>query len=540
MKNSHLSDFSPSTPININLLEQYLKNYPDPNFSAQLCQGLRHGFDIGYQGPRRPSVSPNLKSALIHPHIIDENLLDEVQQGRTAGPFDKPPFPNFQIYPIGIVPKKHSQKWRTIFHLSYPKGSGTSVNDNIPAENYSLQYIRLDNAIKMVLDLGQNCYMAKTDIKSAFRNIPVRREDWELLGMHWRDMYFFDTVLPFGLRSAPYLFNLLSDALEWILKNHVGVPRVLHILDDFFIAEPPPASNCATSLCKLLHLFTELDVPLAPNKTFKPSTTLEFLGITIDSNKMEARLPEDKLDRARSAVSQWATKKSCKLKDLQSLIGTLQFACCVIAPGRPFLQRMIRLTCGIQKPHYYVHLNGEFRKDLRMWGIFLQGWNGVSLFLDPNPTSSLELQLFTDASGAIGFGGFFHNAWFQGKWEPHQQINKSKGISIDWQEYFPIVIACELWGAQWANKRITFRCDNTAVVAILNSKSSKAPRIMDLVRHLTLLTLIHNFSFTAQHVPGSSNKIADALSRFQMERFRKLAPKASTAPCVIPSYMMQL
>jgi hypothetical protein len=71
--------------------------------------------------------------------------------------------------------------------------------------------------------------MATTDVQSAFRNIPVHPDDWELLGMKWRGLYFFDRVLPFGLRSAPYIFNMLSDALEWIIIKKLGFPNVLHI-----------------------------------------------------------------------------------------------------------------------------------------------------------------------------------------------------------------------------------------------------------------------------------------------------------------------
>lgn len=81
-------------------------------------------------------------------------------------------------------------------------------------------------------------------------------------------------------------------------------------------------------------------------------------------------------------------------------------------------------------------------------------------------------------------------------------------------------------------------CDNQSVVAILNSKHSKSPRIMDLVRSITLLTLSNNFTISATHIPGLDNAIADSLSRFQMDRFRALAPTASLTPCVIPSSAM--
>ena len=114
--------------------------------------------------------------------------------------------------------------------------------------------------------------MAKTDICSAFRNVPVHPNDWELLGMHWKGLYLFDKVLPFGLRSAPHIFNQLSDAIEWIAKNKHDVNHILHILDDFFLVEPPPRSNCMTSLCKLLTLLTDLNVPIAHKKTYPAST----------------------------------------------------------------------------------------------------------------------------------------------------------------------------------------------------------------------------------------------------------------------------
>ena len=108
------------------------------------------------------------------------------------------------------------------------KKSDASVNANISSQEYSLQYVRLDDAIRILLKLGPKCFMAKPDVKSAFRNTPVHPDDWELLGMKWCDLYFFDCVLPFGLRSAPFIFNMLSDAVEWILIHKLGVS-----MDDF-------------------------------------------------------------------------------------------------------------------------------------------------------------------------------------------------------------------------------------------------------------------------------------------------------------------
>ena len=140
-----------------------------------------------------------------NPSIISKNLLKEVQLGHTAGPFISPPFLNFQVYPVEVVPKKHSSDWRTTFHLSYPKHHSTSVNAYISNSDYSLHYITVDNAISIIQKLDQGCFMSKLDIKSAFRKISVHPSDWEPLGMKWQGLYYFDTGLPFGLRSALYL-----------------------------------------------------------------------------------------------------------------------------------------------------------------------------------------------------------------------------------------------------------------------------------------------------------------------------------------------
>ena len=542
IKNHRIAEYMkslyPYTPVNIPLLHELLKSHPNQEFVSKLCTGLSSGFRVGYTGGRFPRTASNLPSARQHPHVIEDNLLEEIQLGRLAGPFESPPFVNLQVHPLGLVPKKNSHKWRTIFHLSHPKGSSQSLNAHIPIQEYTLQYIRVDDAIALILKHGPGCFMTKTDIQSAFRIIPIHPEDWELLGMAWKGFYYFDKTLPFGLRSAPFLFNQLSDALEWLIQNHLHIPSVIHIFNDFFIAQPPPSSLCATALCHVLTLFEEeLNIPLAPKKTFRPTQVLEFMGITLDSVKMEARLPEDKLHHTQDMLAAWSSRKGGSLRELQSLIGTLQFACRVISPGRPFMQCIINLTRGVPESKQIIRLSQEFRKDILMWQMFLNHWNGVSLFLPPYTESSPQIHLYTNAAGSIGYGFFFNNQWFQGKWLPSHQLSPTSGISIAWQELYPIYLATMLWAPTWANKRLCFHCDNQATVAILSAKSSKVPRIMNLIRLITFQTLRYNFNFTARHVPGVDNSIADSLSRFQMSRFRSLAPDASPDPCPIPLFL---
>ena len=40
-----------------------------------------------------------------------------------------------------------------------------------------------------------------------------------LLGMQWKGGIYVDTVLPFGPRSAPKIYNALGDAMQWIIMR---------------------------------------------------------------------------------------------------------------------------------------------------------------------------------------------------------------------------------------------------------------------------------------------------------------------------------
>ena len=91
-----------------------------------------------------------------------------------------------------------------------------------------------------------------------------------------------------------------------------------------------------------------------------------------------------------------------------------------------------------------------------------------------------------------------------------------------------------------AVKRLQFCCDNSSAVFSINPGNSKTPHIVDFVRHVMLLSIQHNFTVRAHHVTGVSNEIADALSRFQMQCFRALAPDTNQNPCTNPPSLTTL
>ena len=289
--------------------------------------------------------------------------------------------------------------------------------------------------------------------------------------------------------------------------------------------------ECQSILRTFKSICDELGVPLAEEKTEGPHQVITYLGLDIDTVKREIRVPTRKVVALRETIQEWLGRKKVRLKEIQSLVGSLNFVCRAVAPGRAFTRRLIALSRGLKKPHHKARLSSGAKLDLLMWLEFLQHFNGVSPFRDQGWFDNDALELFTDAAGGIGFGGFFDGHWFQGKWTP-EFLELSPSIAFC--ELYPVVVAVYCWAPQLANRKVRFRTDNESVVHIINKQSSSCDKIMHLMRIFVCQCLRYNILFKAIHVPGTRNEIADSLSRFQMTRFRALAPLADMAMTPLP------
>ena len=376
--------------------------------------------------------------------------------------------------------------------------------------------------------------MAKTDIKSAFRIIPIHPDDYHLLGMTFNNSYFFDRCLPMGCSSSCAIFEAFSSSLEWLAVHKLGASGVLHILDDFlFIAETE--AKCRSDLNAFLRLCDDLGVPIAHEKTEGPLNVIQFAGITLDTVQMEARLPADKLQKCKDFLIDFRTRRKVTLRELQSLIGLLNFTCSVVLPGRAFLRRLIDLTKGVRFPHHFIRLTKACRQDILVWLKFLEHFNGKTFFLHEKWLLARPLTLYTDAAGSKGYGAIFGTHWLYGEWP-----ESWKTLNIAFLELFPIVIALRVWGCNMSDQCIMLFTDNAALVDVINKQTSKHPLIMVLVRDLVLTSLRHNIIFRARHVPGVDNTRADLISRLQIKEFRKAFPEANKDPTPVPETLHPL
>ena len=192
-----------TTQLVVEAWAQALSRHPDKAFAHYICTGLRFGFRIGFSGNVCLKPAPNnMRSAHDHPTVVSEYLAKETALGRMLGPFDMSTcLCPLQINRFGVIPKDHDQgKWRLITDLSFPPGH--SVNDGIDPTLCSLSYSTVDEVAGLVARLGPGALLAKIDIESAYRLIPVHPHDRPLLGMQWEGSLYVDPMFPFSLRSG--------------------------------------------------------------------------------------------------------------------------------------------------------------------------------------------------------------------------------------------------------------------------------------------------------------------------------------------------
>ena len=313
-----------------------------------------------------------------------------------------------------------------------------------------------------------------------------------------------------------------------------GALGFLYYLDDFLFVGPPQSNMVNCSLDIALRTVQELGFPSAPHKTVRSTTRLVFLGIVIDSEAGTLSLPQEKLDKLRESLSAWGDRKAAPKRELLSLIGHLSHAATVVPPGRAFVRHLINTSSQASALHHFVRLNRSCRADILWWTEFGLSWSGTSIWPAGEPT----VTCCSDASGSWGCGAVMlqpPHLWFQLKWPCSWS-----SIHIAAKELVPMVVAAAVWGHLWHGKRVLFKSDNQAAVSALLSGSARDPSLAHLLRCFFFFSASWQFSYTAAHITGSHNTVADALSRDRASSLPQLFPEANPYPSRIPASLQDL
>lgn len=332
---------SPRSTLRPKRWRQLLHHYPDQALPALLAGIAQHGARVGYEGLFVRLRSRNHSSVFRIPQAITNNIHLELALGRIKEVTSLPQF--YIISPLGAVEKKHNGMrtgWRRIHDLSSP--FGCSVNDGISKAYGTLLYQTLDDAITLIAKHGRCAILHKHDLQDAFRTIPLSPYDYWLFLFEWDGKLFVDIFLPFGLRTSPFIFNLFSEAFHWILE-FIYNRNLVHYLDDFLLINDPDPDFFG-SLASYLGLFEKTEKR-------EDGFTVRFLGVELDSEAMEVRLPKDKHIRAINEVQRFLHRRSVSHRALEKLLGFLSFCARVIPLGRPFLRNLFNLLHKLSYLH---------------------------------------------------------------------------------------------------------------------------------------------------------------------------------------------
>ena len=178
--------------------------------------------------------------------------------------------------------------------------------------------------------------MYKRDLKSAFRQFSIDPGDYVFTGVNWDNKIFIDTRLAMGLRSSAYCCQSVTELVAKIVSKQA---HVLVYLDDFGGAES--GRKAQETFGKLGELLTQVGLEEAREKAIPPSTRMDWLGISFDTEEWTMALKPGKLDQLLDWLPRLLKLKRVRKVFLQKILGKLVWASAVVRAGAIFFNRLL-------------------------------------------------------------------------------------------------------------------------------------------------------------------------------------------------------
>lgn len=431
-----------------------------------ILSGIKEGFRItDINSKFVPAEHANYKSALdTYRDLVEDQIYKEIELGRYIITHEKPTI----VSSLGAVPKSSPNAIRLIHDCSRPIGCG--LNSYATPEPF--RYETIDDATALLPPHG---YMSKVDLTSAYRSVPIHKDSQSATGLQWTfrgnnsATYMIDSRLPFGASKSCSIFQKLSSSVVRMM-NRRGY-TVISYLDDFLVLEAT-REKCQAAHDTLIRLMQRLGFVINFDKVVAPCQGLSFLGVFISSLDRTLSLPQDKLIKLKALLHDWQCKRKVTKRDLQRLIGKLNWAARVVRGGRTFLRRLIDLSCTLHCAHHYVRLNSAARADIAWWSNYISIFNGTVKFIDSIPVPSGQFS--TDAC-TDGGGGYYCTDWFYVNW--HANAPNIAKAHINVKELYTVGLAAERWAPYWANSHIVVHTDNITTMAAINKGTTRCAHI---------------------------------------------------------------
>ena len=524
---------------NIELLRSLLHDYKD----KWIVDYLQFGFPVNFKGRRHEGGGSrghkNHKGARENMTDVDRYVVTEIEHKSALGPFTSNPFslqPRFS--PINTRDKKDSTEKRVIVDLSFPEGE--SVNDEIEMENYfghdmSFKLPNVDSLVQHIVELGRGALLFKRDIRRCYRQIPVDYGDAHLLGYIHRNHMYFDVSLPMGLSSSAFICQSVTRSLRYVAIG-MGIRTEVY-LDDFLgVSKPEQALDQFDALGRLIG---DSGAEESTHKAIAPTVKMPCIGLDFDTVEFSITVPEDKLEEIIALTSEWSKKSVMIRRELESLIGKLNFVAQCVRAGRLFITRLLDQLRTMNRSTTYA-ITEETRKDIQWWNKFIRKFNGKS-FLPFEPVTRPDEIIACDAC-LVACGGWSEGEYFS---EPFPQETMDLNLHISALELLTVKVAVEVWLHKIKGRRILIRSDNMAVVTALNLGRTRDTFMNSCLRDITFLCATQEFEVRCSYISTRDNTLPDLLSRaynsqVARDEFTRRTEDQVTERIVVPLKSFQL
>ena len=486
----------------------------DSEVVNKIWDGVCDGFHIVDEGQIPSYECDNYQSILSETFrkemssILESDLIE----GRIGIATEKP----HCVHSLGGVEKSNG-RLRPITDCSMP--DKISINNYMSTTCDKFSYNSVDSLAQLI---SKGDFMGVTDIASAFRSVSIHPDDYKYQGFSWEvgeeKVYYEDYRLCFGLKCAPFKFDLLSQLVVDMARAE-GISRIVNYLDDFAIVEDS-LEKCKAAQLKLVRILRKIGFNIAWQKLETPSTHVKFLGIILDSEEMNLSLPMCKLEKLLESMDSKEKAGSATKKELERVAGLMAHCSTVIKGGRTFSRRVYDLCVSLPR-HGRSKLSEELQLDLEWWKNFCKMFNGSAKII-PHHSS---VSIISDASFWV-FGAWCDSDWFFGQWgsientplDVHDHrvdppVYSVVNPNINTLELWPVLLGMRRWAQSNRCSTIELVTDNSQVIYMINTGRSQNKRCMGWIREIFWTCFIYNINVFASYIRTENNMLADSLSR---------------------------
>lgn len=480
------------------------KELQDDKDSEFILDGIRNGFKLVDVPPETIERirSKNHYSALKHRKKVEEKIREEISEGNYVITDDA----NVTLVsPLAAI-EKADGSIRLLHDLSFPGNKGL----NAFADKEQCKYETVDEIVKT---LEPGAYMAKVDLKWAYRSIPICKEHQTLTGLQWTfhgdtaPTTLVDTALGMGARKSPAHFNRITQAIK---RSMVRRNFHCHAYLDDFLVHDVSREKCALAIKTLITLLRSLGLYIAWPKISGVTQKLVYLGIEIDTLGNQLSLDPDKIKTTMDKLNASTIRKRVSRKQVEKLCGSLIWACNVIPCGKVYVNCHFQALRSLKAPNHKMLVPASLQSEWTWWISTLAASYTHRRQIWPAARSALPCMTDSCSSGGgmflPSFGLCSYVNWILDRPE-------IASCHINVKELAIVEESVALLAPLLPGRHLQFLSDNSSTVHWINRWTSRSPTAVSMLKHIAALATKWNLTVSAVHIPGCKNEIADAISR---------------------------